>query len=34
MMNRLNGCIFFAYDDDLLQKHNTIWDKVCTDIIK
>ena len=30
----LNGCIFFVKDDELLEKHNTIWDKVSADIKK
>ena len=25
---------FLIKDDDLLEKYNTIWDKVCTDIKK
>ena len=25
---------FLIEDDDLLEKHNTIWDKVCADIKK
>ena len=31
----LNGCIFFfVKDDELLEKYNTIWDKVSADIKK
>ena len=30
-MDKLNGCI---EDNDLLEKYNTIWDKVSTDIKK
>ena len=26
-MNKLNWCIFFIEDDNLLEKYNTIWDK-------
>ena len=33
-MDKLNGCIFLIKDDDLLEKYNTIWDKVSTDIKK
>ena len=32
-MDKLNGCIFLIEDDDL-EKYNTIWDKVTTDIKK
>ena len=34
MMGKLDGCIFFIDDDDLLEKYNTIWDKVRADIKK
>ena len=34
MIDKLNGCIFLIEDDDLLEKYNTIWDKVTTDIKK
>ena len=34
MMDKLNGCIFFIEDDDLLRKYNTIWNKVSADIEK
>ena len=37
MMDKLNlnGCIFFfVKDDELLEKYNTIWDKVSADIKK
>ena len=34
MMEKLNGCIFFIEDDDLLEKYNTIWNKVSADIKK
>ena len=34
MMVRLNGCIFFIEDNELLQKYNTVWDKVSVDIKK
>ena len=27
MMDKVNGCIFFIEDDDLLKKFNTKWDK-------
>ena len=30
MMDKLNGC----KDDELLEKHNTIWDKVITEMKK
>ena len=33
-MDKVNGCIFIIEDDDLLEKYNTIWDKVSTDIKK
>ena len=33
-MDKVNGCIFIIEDDDLLEKYNTIWDKVTTDIKK
>ena len=32
-MDKLNGCVFLI-EDDLSEKHNTIWDKVCSDIKK
>ena len=32
-MGKLNGCAFLI-EDDLLEKHNTIWDKVSSDIKK
>ena len=31
-MDKLNGSIFLLEDDDLLEKYNTIWDKVSADI--
>ena len=34
MMDKLNGCIFLIEGDDLLEKYNTIWDKVSADIKK
>ena len=34
MMDKVNGCIFIIEDDDLLEKYNTIWDKVSIDIKK
>ena len=34
MMDKLNGCIFLIEDDDLLEKYNTIWNKVSADIKK
>ena len=34
MMNKLNGCIFLIENDDLLEKYNTVWDKVSSDIKK
>ena len=33
MMGKLNGCVFLI-EDDLLEKHNTIWDKLSSDIKK
>ena len=33
-MDKVNGCIFIIEDDDLLEKYNTIWDKVSIDIKK
>ena len=32
MMDKLNGCIF--EDDELLEKYNTVWDKVSADTKK
>ena len=32
MMDKLSGCIFLIEDYDLLEKYNTIWDKVSADI--
>ena len=34
MIDKLNGCIFLIENDDLLEKYNTIWDKINTDIKK
>ena len=34
MMEKLNGCLFLIEDDDLLEKYNTIWNKVSVDIKK
>ena len=34
MMEKLNGCIFWLKMIDLLEKYNTIWDKVSGDIKK
>ena len=34
MIDKLNECIFFIRDDDLLEKYNTIWDKFSTDMKK
>ena len=34
MMDKLNGCIFLIEDDGLLEKYNTIRDKISTDIKK
>ena len=34
MMGKLNGCIFLIEDDGLLEKYNTIRDKISTDIKK
>ena len=31
-MDELNGCNFLIEYDDLLEKYNTIWDKVSADI--
>ena len=31
-MDKLNECIFLTENDDLLEKYNTIWDKVNADI--
>ena len=33
-MDKLNGCTFLIEGDDLLEKYNTIWDKVSADIKK
>ena len=33
-MDKVNGCIFIIEDDDLLEKYNTIWDKVTIDMKK
>ena len=33
-MDKLNGWNFLIEDDDLLEKYNTIWDKVSADIKK
>ena len=33
-MDKINGCIFLIEDGDLLEKDNTIWDKVRADIKK
>ena len=33
-MDKVNGCIFIIEDDDLLEKYNTIWDKVSIDMKK
>ena len=33
-MDKINGCIFLTEDGDLLEKDNTIWDKVRADIKK
>ena len=34
MTDKLNGCIFFFEDDDLLKKYSNIWNKVSADIAK
>ena len=34
MKVKLNACFFEIEDDDLLEKYNTIWDKVSADINK
>ena len=34
MIDKLNGCIFLIENDDLLEKYNTIWDKINADIKK
>ena len=34
MIDKLNGCIFFIEDDNLLEKYNTTRDKVSPDIKK
>ena len=34
MMDKLSGCIFLIEDNDLLEKYNSIWDKVSVDIKK
>ena len=34
MMVKLNGCICFIEDDDLLEKYNAIWEIVSTGIKK
>ena len=33
-MDKLNACVFLIQDDGLLEKYNTIWDKVRADIGK
>ena len=33
-MNELNGRFFFILDGNLLEKYNTVWDKVSADIKK
>ena len=33
-MDKLNECIFLIKDDDLLEKYNTVWDKVTADVKK
>ena len=33
-MGKLNGCIFLIENDDLLEKYNTVLDKVSTDVKK
>ena len=33
-MGKLNGSIFLIENDDLLEKYNTIWDKVIVEIKK
>ena len=32
MTDKQDRCIFFIEDDDLVEKYNTIWDKVSADI--
>ena len=34
MVDKLNGCLFLIENGDLLEKYNTIWDKVSADIKK
>ena len=34
MTDKLNGCIFLIEDDELLEKYNTIWEKVSVNIKK
>ena len=34
MMVKLNGCVFFIQDDGLLEKNNSIWNKVRNSIKK
>ena len=34
MMEKLNECVFLIEDDDLLEKHNTIWNKASANIKK
>ena len=31
---KLNGCIFFIEDEDLLEKYNAVWDEANADIKK
>ena len=31
-MDKLNGCIFVIKNNELLEKYNTIWDKINADI--
>ena len=33
-MDKLNKCIFFIEDEDLLEKCNTIWNKLSADVQK
>ena len=33
-MDKLNGCIFLIENDDLLEKYNTVLDKVSADVKK
>ena len=33
-MDKVNGCFFLTEDDDLLEKYNTFWEKISTEVKK